>query len=188
MLKLFAWPLLIVLVVLLTSFNSNGAEIKIPAVNDPDLQLTLFAAEPDIVTPIGLAIDKRGRLFVVESHTHFPRPDYPGAKFDRVKIIEDSDGDGNPDKISIFADGLYHSMNLAFSPEGVLYLTHRNGVVILRDQAGVGVSESILELQTRGNYPHNGIGGIAFSPEGQLYIGLGENLGELLAPGKLGAR
>src|SRR6267143_6957483 len=98
MLKLFAWPLLIVLVVLLTSFNSNGAEIKTPEVNDPDLQLTIIAAEPDIVTPIGLAIDKRGRLFVVESHTHFPRPDYPGAKRDRVKIFEDTNGDGKVDK------------------------------------------------------------------------------------------
>src|SRR2546429_6230236 len=98
--------------------TAEGAEIRIPAVKDAQLQLTLFAAEPDIVTPIGLAIDKRGRLFPVESHTHFPRPDYPGPKRDRVKIFENTNGDGKAAKISIFADDLYHSMNLAFSPSG----------------------------------------------------------------------
>ena len=43
--------------------------MRLLALNDAQLKLTLFAAEPDILTPIGLAIDKRGRLFVVESHT-----------------------------------------------------------------------------------------------------------------------
>jgi hypothetical protein len=33
-------------------------------------------------------------------------------------------------------------------------------------------------METRGDYPHNGIGGIAFSPDGWLYVGQGENLGE----------
>src|SRR5947208_15108484 len=89
--------------------KAEAAEIKTPEVNDPDLQLTLFAAEPDIVTPIGLAIDKRGRLFVVDSQTHFPRPDYPGPKCDRVKIFEDGDGDGQPANMSVLADGPYHS-------------------------------------------------------------------------------
>src|SRR5438132_6638243 len=86
--------------------TAAGAEIRLPALNDTQLQLTLFAAEPDILTPIGLAIDKRGRLFVVESHTHFPRPDYPGPKRHRVKIV-DNTNDGKLDKISIFADDLY---------------------------------------------------------------------------------
>ncbi len=157
------------------------AAIDLPVLSDPRLQLSLFAAEPDIVTPIGIAVDKQNRVFVVESHTHFPKRDYPGPKYDRVKIFQDTDGDGKPDRISVFADGLHHSMNLAFSPDGQLYLTHRNGVLILRDRDGDGVSESratVLELETAGAYPHNGIGGIAFSPDGWLYVGLGENLGE----------
>ena len=157
------------------------AEVSPPVVNDPQFQLTLFAAEPDVVTPIGIAADRRGRIFVVESHTHFPKPDYAGPKFDRVKLFEDMDGNGRAERISIFADGLYHAMNLAFAPDGRLYLTHRNGVIVLEDQDGNGVSESqtqVLELETPGNYPHNGIGGIAFSADGWLYIGMGENLGE----------
>lgn len=166
---------------LASSSCAFGAEIRTPAVRDPQLELTLFTAEPDIMTPIGIAVDKHGRIFIVESHTHFPKKDYPGPKYDRIKIFEDTDKDAKPDKISIFADGLYHSMNLAFAPDGQLYLTHRNGVMILHDQDGDGVSESrttVLQLETRGDYPHDGISAIAFSPDGWLYIGMGENLGE----------
>ncbi len=158
-----------------------AAPIDIPEVRDPRLSLTLFAAEPDIVTPIGLAIDGRGRIFAVESHTHFPKKDYPGPKHDRVKLFIDSDHDGKPDQITVFADGLHHAMNLAFGPDRRLYATHRNGVLRLDDTNGDGVCDAqvpILRMETRGDYPHNGIGGIAFSPDGWLYVGQGENLGE----------
>lgn len=36
-------------------------------VHDPRLELSLFAADPDIVTPIGMAIDRSDRIFVIES-------------------------------------------------------------------------------------------------------------------------
>jgi hypothetical protein len=39
-----------------------------------------------------------------------------------VKVFEATDNDGNPDKVSVFAEGLYQGMNLAFSPEGILYM------------------------------------------------------------------
>ncbi|MHB8522573.1 MAG: PVC-type heme-binding CxxCH protein [Limisphaerales bacterium] len=160
---------------------ARGAEIKTPTLNDPRLELSLFAAEPDIVTPIGIAVDQRSRIFVVESHTHFPKPDYNGPKFDRVKMFQDTRGAGKPDKISVFADGFYHAMNLAFAPNGELYLSHRNGVVALHDLDGDGVSESrttILQMDTPGDYPHDGLGSLVFSADGWLYVGMGENLGE----------
>jgi putative membrane-bound dehydrogenase-like protein len=156
-------------------------KLAVPTVNDSQLKLQLLAAEPDIVTPTGIAVDARERIFVIESHTHFPKKDYPGPKSDRVKIFTDSAKDGRFDKVSVFAEGFRYAMNLRFSPAGELYLVHRNGVVILRDRDSDGVCEeqkSIVELDTRGNYPHNGLGGIAFSPDGWLYIGMGENLGE----------
>jgi hypothetical protein len=160
---------------------SAAPNIATPKVLDPDLRLELFAAEPDIVTPVGIAIDKKHRIFVVESHTHFPKKDYPGAKSDLIKMFVDADKDGKFDNITVFADGFKSSMNLAFSPRGELYLVHRNGVVILHDRDGDGRCEekkSIVEMETKGNYPHNGLGGIAFSEDGWLYLGTGENLGE----------
>src|SRR6266545_7679660 len=166
---------------ILASECRAAAGVKAPVPTDPRLEISLVASEPDIVTPIGLAIDKRGRLFAVESHTHFPKTNYPGPKFDRVKFFGDTGKDGKPKQISVFADGLHHSMNLAFGPDGALYLTHRNGVLRLDDKDGDGVSEAratILQMDTPGDYPHNGIGGITFSPDGWLYVGQGENLGE----------
>lgn len=60
-------------------------------------------------------------------------------------------------------------MNLAFSPRDELYLVYRNGVILLHDHDNDGVCESqtkVLELQTPGDYPHNGLGGIVFSADG----------------------
>jgi len=37
--------------------------------------------------------------------------------------------------------------------------------------------KEIVSLITAGDYPHNGLGGIAFSKDGWLYLGMGENLG-----------
>ena len=158
-----------------------GADVKIPQVQDARLELTLIASEPAIVTPIGVAVDDRGRLFVVESHTHFPKTNYSGPKSDRVKLFVDSNQDGLPDRSSVFAEGFHHAMNAAFSPDGALHVVHRNGVIRLEDKDGDGVAESrraIVEMETPGNYPHNGLGGVVFSADGWLYVGQGENLGE----------
>src|SRR5580704_12550406 len=82
------------LVPFLALLGSQEGEIITPRLTDPRLELSLFASEPDIVTPIGVAVDKRRRIFVVESHTHLPRADYPGPRFDRVKLFEDRKSEG----------------------------------------------------------------------------------------------
>src|SRR5437868_5889391 len=178
LLLLISWTSAVVVSDLSAAAATN--EITIPSVSDPRLELTLLAAEPEIMTPVGLAVAPDQRLFVVESHTHFPPKNYPGPKFDRIKIFREPAAGGHSVSSGIFADGLYHSMNLAFSSSGELYLTHRNGVFAFEDKNHDGVSEArrtILTLDTPGNYPHNGIDGIAFSSDGWLYVGLGENLG-----------
>ena len=154
---------------LLLAWPAFGA----PTMNDSRLKISLLAAEPEIVTPVGLAVDQAGRVFVVESHTHFPKANYPGPKSDRIKIFHNGTN-------HVFADGFRAAMNLAFAPSGQLYLVHRNGVVILHDRDGDGKCEAqtrVVEMITKGDYPHNGLGGIAFSADGWLYLGMGENLG-----------
>ena len=76
-----------------------------PKVVDPRLKIELFAAEPDIVTPTGIAVDDRGRVLVVESHTHFRPTGYAGPPADRIRMFEDTDGDGRADRITTFFEG-----------------------------------------------------------------------------------
>src|SRR6185312_3097203 len=52
----------------------------------------VVAAEPDIVNPVAMTFDERGRIWVTES-LEYPRSE-PGPGRDRVKVLEDTDGDG----------------------------------------------------------------------------------------------
>src|SRR5262245_64893878 len=87
--------------------------VETPAVADDALVVELFAAAPDIVHPIALDFDAKGRLLVVESHTHFAPKDYAGPKTDRIRMLEDTDGDGKADRITTFFEGTRHTMDLA---------------------------------------------------------------------------
>jgi type 1 glutamine amidotransferase len=69
-------------------------------------EVQLFAAEPDIVRPIAMAWDARGRLWIAESVDYPNDMQPPGQGHDRIKICEDTNGDGRADKFTIFADKL----------------------------------------------------------------------------------
>ena len=84
-----------------------------PEVLDARLKLQLIAREPEIVTPIALDIDERGRIWVIESHTHFPKADYAGARSDRVLIFADPDRNGRAGSRKIFAEGFRHEIGRA---------------------------------------------------------------------------
>jgi putative membrane-bound dehydrogenase-like protein len=152
----------------------------LPRANDPRLRVDLFAAAPDIVHPIGMTFDQRGRLLVIESHTHFRPENYQGPRHDRVRVLEDTDGDGKADRFTTFFEGTDATMGIAAHPDGSVYLVTRNEVLRLRDTDGDGMADEcrrIAFLDTRGNYPHNGLSGLAFDAHGDLYLGMGENLG-----------
>jgi len=76
------------------------------AMTVPDgFSVTLFAGEPDIVQPIAMCIDDRGRLWVAEAYSYPIRRNPKDAK-DRILIFEDTDGDGKFDKRTVFMEGL----------------------------------------------------------------------------------
>jgi putative membrane-bound dehydrogenase-like protein len=161
-------------------FAVSGAVAAPPTVNDDRYRLELVAAEPDIVTPIGMAFDGQGRLLVVESHTHQAPPEYRGPKHDRVRLLVDSDGDGRLDRWSTFAEGFRHAMNVLVRDDGAIYVVERGRLLLLRDTDDDGIAdkqEVLLRLETEDDYPHNALGGIDLTPNGELIIGLGENHG-----------
>ncbi|MBK8094196.1 MAG: VCBS repeat-containing protein [Verrucomicrobiaceae bacterium] len=65
----------------------------------------LIAAEPDVVQPIAFTFDERGRIWVVEGNS-YPQPREVGKGQDRIKILEDTDGDGTFETKKIFCEGL----------------------------------------------------------------------------------
>jgi hypothetical protein len=156
-----------------------------PEVADKRLKIELFAEAPQIVTPIGIAVDAKGRVFVVESHTHQRPAGYQGPKVDRIRVFEDTKGTGKADKITTFFEGTSSTMCVAFDRNGALYVSTRMEIFRLRDTKGTGTADErtpIVHLETTGTYPHDGIDGMAFDYNGDLYFGMGENLG---APYKL---
>ncbi|MDF9798039.1 putative membrane-bound dehydrogenase-like protein [Catalinimonas alkaloidigena] len=102
----------------------------------PDFSLELFASEPDIINPIAMDWDEKGRLWVIET------VDYPntvrndsGVGDDRIKICEDTDGDGKADKFTIFADQLNIPTSLTFVNGGVV-VSQAPDFLFLKDTDG----------------------------------------------------
>src|SRR5260221_4426411 len=71
----------------------------------PGFKATLFAAEPAVQQPIAMAWDERGRLWVAECYTYAESAKgFDKAQKDRIIILEDTDGDGQHDKRTVFSD------------------------------------------------------------------------------------
>ncbi|MDA0591006.1 MAG: HEAT repeat domain-containing protein [Planctomycetota bacterium] len=167
--------------ILATVFVTASLQAAEPEVLDDLYKLTQFASEPDIVTPVGATFDAKGRLLVVEVHTHFPPKDYAGPKHDRIRLIEDTNGDGKADRFRTFYEGTDKTMSLLTGPDGWIYVATRMKIFRIRDTDGDDKADEerqIAWLETEGDYPHNGLCGLSFDNEGRLLFGLGENLGK----------
>ncbi len=104
------------------------------------LEAKLFASEPEISKPLCLAWDHQGRLWIAESsdYPNNKRPGQPGN--DRIKICEDTDGDGKADKFTVFADGLNIPTSITFANGGAIVLQAPD-LLFLKDADGDGKAE-----------------------------------------------
>src|SRR5438132_1311524 len=83
----------------------------------PGFHVELVAAEPDIVNPVAMTFDERGRIWITESIEYPRRSAGPGK--DRVKLLESTKGDGKFDKITTVIDGLNIPSGIAIGHGGV---------------------------------------------------------------------
>src|SRR5438093_10836540 len=103
--------------------------------------LELVAAEPLVIDPIAMSFDENGRLFVIEMRDYSEmREVHP--HLGRIRLLEDTNGDGVFDKATIYADDLPWPTGVicfdggifvAASPD-ILYFKdiHANGVADVR--------------------------------------------------------
>ncbi|MCE9531915.1 MAG: c-type cytochrome [Planctomycetes bacterium] len=68
-------------------------------------EVKLFAGEPQLVNPIAMTVDEKGRVWVVECFEYPKRTEKGKMPRDRIVILEDTDGDGVCDKRTVFAEG-----------------------------------------------------------------------------------
>ncbi len=153
-----------------TAADDHQAEVK---TLQPGVTLTMIAQQPDIVTPIGLDVDSKGRVWVISSNTHMPPRGYLGPSHDQI-LIFDKNG-----KRHLFYDKTDLTMDLEFGADGWVYLSERDRILRIKDSDGDGkgdLEETLITLDSEADYPHNAVSGIAWDPtNGDLVFGLGEN-------------
>ncbi len=128
----------------------------------------LVASEPDIVNPVAMAIDERGRFWITES-LEYPRRE-PGPGRDRIKILEDTNGDGTCDKFTVFAEGLNIPSGIAVGHGGV-WVANAPDLLFLQDTDGDGKADKqeVIVTGFGRDDTHELPNSLTWGPDGYLY-------------------
>lgn len=147
---------------------------------------TVFAAEPDVQNPIGMAWDEHGRMWVAENYTYSDRSQrFDLSLRDRVIVLEDTDQDGTADRRTVFTDQVQMLTSVEVGkggvwlmcPPQVLFIPDAN-----QDLIPDGPAQVVLDGfdVAQDNY-HNFANGLRWGPDGWLYGRCGHS-----CPGNLG--
>jgi len=149
----------------------SPAEAQKKFVVPEGFEVRLFAAEPDVINPVAMTWDERGRLWVLELY-EYPLGAPPGVKpRDRIKILEDTDNDGRADKVTVFADGLNLATGLALGNGGV-YVGQAPDFLFLQDTNHDDKADTKTVLLTGFGLDdrHELLNGFTWGPDGWLYM------------------
>ncbi len=146
----------------------------------------LVAAEPLIADPVAIDWDAAGRLWVVEMADYPLGMDGQGKPGGRIRVLEDTDGDGRPDRSTLFADGLAFPTGLLTWRDGVL-VTVAPDIVFLRDSDGDGLADTrevVVSGLLEGNQQLRA-NGLRWGLDNWVYCAAGGHHGEYGAGNKL---
>src|SRR5215467_11206611 len=112
-----------------------------------DFHAELFASEPDVMSPVEMAFDENGKIYVAEM---FDYPDDPAAgkpARSRIRLLEDTNGDGKIDKSTVFAENVLAVSG--FMPwKGGLIVTSAPDILFMKDTDGDGKADIRKVLYT----------------------------------------
>src|ERR1043166_7281847 len=126
----------------------------------------LVASEPDLVNPIAMTFDDRGRIWVTES-VEYPRKS-AGPGRDRVKVLEDFDDSGRARKVTVFAEGLNIPTGVAVGYGGV-WVINSPDLLFLREKDGKEVSREVVLTGFGRTDSHELPSSLTWGPDGWLY-------------------
>jgi glucose/arabinose dehydrogenase len=137
------------------------------------MKVTLFASEekfPELVNPVQMAFDAKGRLWVAAWHT-YPHWKPTEPMDDKLLILEDTNGDGKADVCKTFAGDIHNPTGFEFWNGGVI-VAQGPDLLFLKDTNGddkYDVKERILHgLDTADT--HHTANSFVLDPGGALYF------------------
>jgi putative membrane-bound dehydrogenase-like protein len=137
-------------------------------------EISLFASEPDIVNPIHVTWDDRGRAYVTETVDY---PNHLQAKntgHDRIQLCEDTNGDGKADKFTLFADKLSVPTSAVFV-NGGLISTNGTDMILLKDTNHDGKADvrKVLFTGFKMHDTHAGVSNLRYGHDNWVYATIG---------------
>jgi putative membrane-bound dehydrogenase-like protein len=146
----------------------------------PGLRIELVACEPQIESPVAMAFDEDGKLWVVEMRDYPNGPAKGEPPQGRIKVLEDKDGDGFFETSTLFADNLLFANGLMPWKGGVI-VTAAPHILYLKDTKGTGkadLREVWYEGFTEGN-PQLRVNHPVLGPDGWVYVANGLRGGQI---------
>jgi putative membrane-bound dehydrogenase-like protein len=143
------------------------------------LRIELVASEPQIESPVAMAFDEDGKLWVVEMRD-YPNGPKPGEKPQgRIKVLEDKDGDGFYETATVFADNLLFANGIMPWKGGVIVTMAPQIVYFNKD----GKKEVLYEGFTAGN-PQLRVSNPVLGLDGWVYVANGLRGGKVKMAGE----